>query len=85
MTLASAASLDQLFDAAVEVLESGEFVYAEAELTCNSHVEVNHRAFELAIQMVLQSTQRLSMGIWNGVGKGETVRLPASWIRSSFG
>ena len=30
--LASAASLDQLFDAVVEVLESGEFVYADAEL-----------------------------------------------------
>jgi UDP-GlcNAc:undecaprenyl-phosphate/decaprenyl-phosphate GlcNAc-1-phosphate transferase len=46
--LSSAASLDQLFDAVVEVLESGEFVYADAELTCNGHAEVNLRAFELA-------------------------------------
>jgi len=46
--LASAASLDQLFDAVVEVLESGEFVYADAELSCNGHVQVNLRVLELA-------------------------------------
>lgn len=46
--LSSAASLDQLFDAVVEVLESGEFVFADAELTCNGQAQVNLRAFELA-------------------------------------
>lgn len=46
--LASAASLDQLFDAVVEVLESGEFVYADAELTCNGQTQVNLRVLELA-------------------------------------
>jgi len=46
--LSSAASLDQLFDAVVEVLESGEFVYADAELSCNGLAQVNLRAFELA-------------------------------------
>ena len=47
-TLESAASLNQLFDAVVEVLESGEFVYADAELSCNGHVQVNLRVLELA-------------------------------------
>lgn len=46
--LSSAADLDQLFAAVVEILESGEFVYAAAELTCNGHVQVNARALELA-------------------------------------
>lgn len=46
--LSSAVSLDQLFDAVVEVLESGEFVRADSELSCNSSAQVNLRAFELA-------------------------------------
>ena len=46
--LSSSARLDQLFDAVLEVLESGEFVCAEAELSCNGDAQINLRAIELA-------------------------------------
>jgi UDP-GlcNAc:undecaprenyl-phosphate GlcNAc-1-phosphate transferase len=47
-TLHAANTLNELFDAVTEVLELGEFVYATAQLSCNGHVQVNARAFELA-------------------------------------
>jgi len=46
--LASTKTMNELFDAVVEVLELGEFVYATAQLTCNGHVKINARALELA-------------------------------------
>jgi UDP-GlcNAc:undecaprenyl-phosphate GlcNAc-1-phosphate transferase len=47
-SLSSATRLSDLFEAIVEVVEAGEFVTAEAELSCNGHVMVNARAVELA-------------------------------------
>ncbi len=47
-TLASANDLNVLFGAIVEVLESGQFVYAAAQLSCNGHATVNARALEMA-------------------------------------
>jgi hypothetical protein len=47
-SLSSAKRLNNLFDAIVEVVEAGEFVAAEAELTFNGQVMVNARALELA-------------------------------------
>lgn len=46
--LSSTKTMDELFDAVVEVLDLGEFVYATAQLTCNGHVKINARALELA-------------------------------------
>lgn len=46
--LDSAHTLNELFDAVTEVLELGEFVYATAQLSCNGHLDINARAFELA-------------------------------------
>lgn len=47
-TLSSANDLNDLFGAIVEVLESGQFVYAAAQLSCNGHAMVNARALEMA-------------------------------------
>jgi UDP-GlcNAc:undecaprenyl-phosphate GlcNAc-1-phosphate transferase len=47
-SLSATRGLHDLFDAIVEVLETGEFVTAEAELSCNGQVMVNARALELA-------------------------------------
>src|SRR5947208_1850813 len=41
-------TLNDLFDAVVEVLELGDFVYATAQLTYNGQVPINVRAFELS-------------------------------------
>jgi len=46
--LSAAGNLHELFTAIVEVLESGQFVYAAAQLSCNGHANINARAFELA-------------------------------------
>lgn len=46
--VSGAATLDELFDGVVEVLELGEFVYAAAQLSCNGDLEVNERAMALA-------------------------------------
>src|SRR5437588_4054656 len=46
--LESAKTMSELFDAVVEVLELGDFVYAKAQLTCDDQAQVNERAFELS-------------------------------------
>jgi UDP-GlcNAc:undecaprenyl-phosphate GlcNAc-1-phosphate transferase len=46
--VSSAATLDELFDGVLEVLELGDFVYATAELSCNGHLDVNEWAVALA-------------------------------------
>ena len=46
--VSAAATLDQLFDGVLEVLELGEFVYATAQLSSNGHLELNERALALA-------------------------------------
>jgi hypothetical protein len=48
--LSRAMKLSELFDSVAEVLESGEFVYAAADLSCNGHTLVNARAIEIAGQ-----------------------------------
>lgn len=48
--LSSAANLNELFAEVVEVLESGEFVYAAAELSCNGNVRANEAALAVAAQ-----------------------------------
>jgi hypothetical protein len=47
-SLSSADQLSDLFDAIVEVVEAGEFVTAEVELSCNGQMMINARALELA-------------------------------------
>ena len=46
--VASAASLPELFDGVIEVLELGEFVYASVELDCNGHSGLSEKASDLA-------------------------------------
>jgi hypothetical protein len=46
--VSAATKLNELFDAVAEVLESGEFSYAAAQLSCNGHAIVNARAIEIA-------------------------------------
>ena len=48
--LSAAMKLNELFAAIAEVLESGEFAYAAAELSCDGHTMVNARAIEIAGQ-----------------------------------
>jgi UDP-GlcNAc:undecaprenyl-phosphate GlcNAc-1-phosphate transferase len=47
-SLSNANQLDEMYDAIVEVAESGEFDCAVAELSCNGHVMINARALEIA-------------------------------------
>lgn len=44
--VSAATKLNELFDAVAEVLESGEFIYAQ--LSCSGHAMVNARAIEIA-------------------------------------
>lgn len=46
--LADATTLDELFDGVLEMLQFGEFVYAEMQLSCEGKPEVNERALELS-------------------------------------
>ena len=72
--LSSVASLDQLFDAVVEVLEAGEFVRADSELSCNGNAQVNLRAFELADTNGFAQRAKIIDGACTGVGSVETVQ-----------
>jgi UDP-GlcNAc:undecaprenyl-phosphate/decaprenyl-phosphate GlcNAc-1-phosphate transferase len=49
-TVSAAATLGELFGGVVEVLESGQFVYAAAQLSCDGDLETNERALALAQQ-----------------------------------
>jgi UDP-GlcNAc:undecaprenyl-phosphate GlcNAc-1-phosphate transferase len=73
-SLSSARRLNDLFKAVVEVLEAGDFVTAEAELSCNGHVLVNARALELAEGN--DSTDQLKL--WEGHLQWTWQRSPAS-------
>jgi UDP-GlcNAc:undecaprenyl-phosphate GlcNAc-1-phosphate transferase len=48
--VASAATLNELFDGVLEVLELGEFVYATIELNCNGNSELSKRVLDLNAQ-----------------------------------
>jgi len=45
--VSAAATLNELFDGVLEVIELGEFVYATAQLSGNGHLEFNERAWDL--------------------------------------
>jgi len=95
-SLSSAKRLNNLFDAIVEVVEAGEFVAAEAELTFNGQVMINARALELAQTEGGAEHARLCDGHieWKSsrpdTGSGEsqelwTIRLPISNRNSTLG
>lgn len=71
--VAAAATLDELFDGVLEVLELGEFVFATVQLNCNGHSEQSDRMVELISE--------------NGSAKQFSVRdgrLHWTWKRSDF-
>jgi len=78
-SLSSASRLDDLFDAIVEVVEAGEFVAAEAELSCNGHVMVNARAFELAGANGCADELRLHEGHVRWKWQRQTVAPPSDF------
>src|SRR5215831_5489888 len=98
-SLATAATLNELFDAVVEVGQSGQFVCAVAELSCNGRTLINTRAIELAHE----SDDRFDFKIfegqvkWEWEGKPErlrsencphglwTMNLPIAVENTSFG
>lgn len=48
--VSAAATLRELFDGVLEVLEFGEFVYAAAQLSCNGHLDLNKESLALAVE-----------------------------------
>jgi hypothetical protein len=48
--VSAAATLRELFDGVLEVLELGEFVYAAAQLSCNGHLDLNKESLALAVE-----------------------------------
>ena len=95
-SLSTVKRLNNLFDAIVEVVEAGEFVAAEAELTFNGQVMVNARALELAQAEGSAEHAALCDGHieWkcsrSDTGSGEsqelwTIRLPISNRNSTLG
>jgi len=96
--VSAATQLNELFDAVAEVLESGEFVYAAAELSCNGHAMVNARAIELAGEEIDSHDLKMVDGRiqWNWPAHRHaqitldddcfwTIRLPISNGRGSLG
>jgi len=95
--LSTATTLNELFNAIIEVGESGEFVCAVAELSCNGHAPVNARAVELA----MANDDRHDLKVCDGQVKWEwepealpsgirngnlwTINLPISGQDFSFG
>jgi hypothetical protein len=71
--VAVAATLNELFDGVLEVMESGQFVYAAAQLSCDGDPEVNDRAIALAQQNGSTHLLATSDG-----------RIHWSWKRSDF-
>jgi UDP-GlcNAc:undecaprenyl-phosphate GlcNAc-1-phosphate transferase len=71
--VSAAATLDALFEGVREVLESGQFVYAAAELSCNGHLEVNELALALAEQNQSMCTAAINEG-----------RIQWTWKRDDF-
>jgi UDP-GlcNAc:undecaprenyl-phosphate GlcNAc-1-phosphate transferase len=96
--LAAAQNLAQVFDGIVEVLESGEFVRADAELSCNGHGPLDARALGLdeddsASRHVLVTSAGVQWS-WHRNGSADcaagaeqfwVMRLPLVSQESSFG
>jgi UDP-GlcNAc:undecaprenyl-phosphate/decaprenyl-phosphate GlcNAc-1-phosphate transferase len=96
--LTSAGNLNQLFAAIIEVLESGEFVYADASLTFNGHGKTDSRVLEVAANGCAMSLKLIDGSLrWNWQGNGlKTInakdpdqllvmRLPLANGKGSFG
>jgi UDP-GlcNAc:undecaprenyl-phosphate GlcNAc-1-phosphate transferase len=87
-SLSSATNLDQLFGAVVEVLESGDFVYAKAQLTCNGHSNISAGSLELGNGSRFTHTAELVDGRvhWSWRPEGATanakVELNRFWTMS---
>lgn len=71
--VAAAATLDELFDGVLEVLELGEFVYANVELNCNGHSEQGDQVVNLAAE----TGSMKQVSVRNG-------RIHWTWKRSDF-
>ncbi len=96
-SLSTATTLNELFDAVIEVGQSGEFVCAAAELSCHGQPLINARAIELACK----NDDRHDLTMFEGQVKWEwkrealraerradglwTISLPISAENSSFG
>jgi UDP-GlcNAc:undecaprenyl-phosphate GlcNAc-1-phosphate transferase len=96
-SLSTAKTLNELFNAIIEVGESGEFVCALAELSCHGHAVINAQAVRLAFE----NDDRQDLSIFAGQVKWEwkrevlrpeyradelwTIRLPISVENSKFG
>ena len=96
--VSAATKLNELFDAVAEVLESGEFIYAAAQLSCNGHAMVNARAIEIAGPAVESHDLKMIDGRiqWNWERPAQaqikladddlwTIRLPISNEHCSLG
>jgi UDP-GlcNAc:undecaprenyl-phosphate/decaprenyl-phosphate GlcNAc-1-phosphate transferase len=98
-SLSTANTLNELFNAIIEVGQSGEFVCAAAQLSCNGHALINARAIELALENDDRRDFRMFEGQvkWEWEGTPEalrsesrtdglwTINLPISVENSSFG
>jgi UDP-GlcNAc:undecaprenyl-phosphate GlcNAc-1-phosphate transferase len=98
-TVSSAATLDELFDGVVEVLELGAFAYATALLVCNADLDVNQTAIALASRdgskgfavinngRICWSWKRSDLKNINVVGSDRfwAMRLPLGGNQGSFG
>jgi UDP-GlcNAc:undecaprenyl-phosphate GlcNAc-1-phosphate transferase len=96
-SLATATTLNELCNAIIEVGESGEFVCAVAELSCNGHAPVVARAVELATEngecrdlqilegQVKWEWQPKAWRSGNRAGDLWTINLPISGQDFSFG
>jgi UDP-GlcNAc:undecaprenyl-phosphate GlcNAc-1-phosphate transferase len=96
-SLSTATTLNELFEAIIEVGESGQFVCAAAELSCNGHALINARAIELARENHDRRDLRMFQGQvrWDWQAEGSpsesradglwTMKLPISVENFSFG
>lgn len=71
--VASAASLPELFEGVLEVLELGGFVYATVELNCNGHSDLSGRISEMAAE----NDSRKQVSVHDG-------RIQWTWKRVDF-
>jgi len=95
--LSSASTLEGLFDAMIEILELGEFVGANAELSCNGRIDLNKIALALAAGNGSTRPITISQGRihWNweracgsdieGSDEFWMIRLPLSGADGSLG
>lgn len=97
--ISSAATLDELFNGILEVLEMGEFACATAQLSCDGELEVNNRAMALAARdgSMLYTSMNEGRILWTwkrgdfnhvdvvGSDRFWAMRLPLGSEQGSFG